>query len=116
MNKFRRFSAVTAAVSVCIGAPLAASAGSVQNAAGATVSEVDARATALAVVQAGVVQSAELETEHGKQVWSFDIKDSNSPNVIEVQVDAKTGVIVSRKMESVRDQKKEAKADQKNRR
>lgn len=114
MNKLHRFSAAALAAAICIGAPLAASAGSTQNASGTTVSEADARATALTAVPAGVIQSAELENEHGKQIWSFDIKDSRSLNVVEVQVDAKTGVIVSKKVESVKDQKKEAQADQKN--
>lgn len=115
MNKFHRFSAAAIAATLCIGAPLAASAGSTQNASGTTVSEADARAAALTAVPADVIQSAELENEHGKQIWSFDIKDSRSLNVVEVQVDAKTGVIVSKKVESVKDQKKEAQADQRNR-
>ena len=116
MNKFRRFSSVAIAAAVCIGTSLAASAGSSLNASGAKVSESAARATALAAVPAGIVQSAELEIEHGKLVWSFDIKDSKSPNVIEVQVDAMTGAVVSKKVEFVRDQKKEALADKKNKR
>ncbi len=116
MNKFRRFSAIGIASAVCIGAPMAANAGSARSTAGAKVSEAAARATALAAVPAGIVQSAELEIEHGKQVWSFDIKDAQSANVVEVQVDARTGAIVSKKVESVKDQKKEALADQKNKR
>ena len=96
---------------------MAASAGpSPHSTSGAKVSEADARATALAAVPAGIVQSAELEIEHGKQVWSFDIKAPKSADVVEVQVDAMTGTIVSKKMESVKDQKKEALADQKTKR
>ncbi len=77
----------------------------------AKVPETDARATALARVPGGAVQSAELEIEHGKLVWSFDIKTPKSFNVVEVQVDAKTGRIVSRKIETPAEQAKEAKAD-----
>ncbi|MDQ2944375.1 MAG: PepSY domain-containing protein [Acidobacteriota bacterium] len=65
----------------------------------------------MAKVPGETVQSAELEIEHGKLVWSFDIKDSKAPDVIEVQVDAKTGHIVSKKTESPAEQAKEAKAD-----
>ena len=43
--------------------------------------------------------------------WSFDIKQANSANVVEVQVDARTGAVVSKKVESPADQAKEAKAD-----
>ena len=56
-------------------------------------------------------QMTELEEEHGKLVWSFDIKDPKSPNVIEVNVDAKTGRIVSKKIETPADEAKEKKAD-----
>jgi uncharacterized membrane protein YkoI len=77
----------------------------------AKVTEPDARATALAKVPGGTVQSFELERENGKLIWSFDITDPKSPNVVEVQVDARTGRIVSRKLESPADQAKEAKAD-----
>ncbi len=77
------------------------------------VTESTARATALAAVPSGAVQSSELETEGGKQIWSFDIKESTSTDVVEVQVDAKTGLIVSKKRETRADQKREAQADQK---
>ena len=77
------------------------------------VTESAARATALAAVPLGAVQSAELENEGGKRIWSFDIKESKSVDVVEVQVDAKTGLIVSKKRETVADQKQEAQADRK---
>jgi len=77
----------------------------------AKVSEADARATALAKVPGGSVQSAELEEEGGKLVWSFDISRPKMRSIVEVLVDAKTGVIVSRKNESPAEQAKEAKAD-----
>jgi hypothetical protein len=72
-----------------------------------------ARSTALAAVPGGVVQSAELETEHGRRIRSFDIKDAGSPSVVEIQIDAKTGAVLSKTVEPPRAQKREAIADQK---
>ena len=72
--------------------------------------EVAAR-TALAKVPMGEIKSAELEKENGKLVWSFDITLPKSKNIAEVQVDAKTGKIVSNKIETPNDQAKEAAAD-----
>ena len=75
------------------------------------VSQAAARATALARVKGGIVQSAELEHEAGKLVWSFDIERPGSKNVTEVLVDATTGRIVSKKQETPAEQAKEAQAD-----
>lgn len=113
MNQLEKFSVIVVALGLGLSAPLVSAAGGSQDAlkAQAKVTETDARATALAKVPGGTVQSAELENEHGKLVWSFDIKDSRSPNVIEVQVDAKTGRVVSKKAESPAEQAEEAKAD-----
>ncbi|MEO7056759.1 MAG: PepSY domain-containing protein [Caldimonas sp.] len=72
-----------------------------------------ARSAAIAAVPGGLVQSAELETERGRRIWSFDIKDAKSPNVVEIQIDAVTGAALSKTIESPRDQKREAIADQK---
>jgi len=113
MNPLKILSIIVVALGLGISAPLVSAARASQDAlkAQAKVTESDARATALAKVPGGTVQSAELENEHGKLVWSFDIKDPKSPNVIEVQVDAQTGRIVSKKAESAAEQAKEAKAD-----
>lgn len=97
-------------------AGLVAAAASTTFAASTDVTKEAARSAALAAVPGGVVQSAELETEHGRRIWSFDIKDAKSPNVVEIQIDAKTGVVVSKAVESVHDQKREAIADQKSKR
>lgn len=77
----------------------------------ATVSESDARATALARVGNGTIRSAELEKEHGALVWSFDIARSNTKGVTEVQVDAKTGKVVSVNKESPTQEAREAKIE-----
>jgi hypothetical protein len=79
----------------------------------AKIPEADARATALAKVPAGTVSSAELEKEHGKLVWSFDIAQANSKNVTEIQVDAVSGKIVSTRTETPRQEAREAAAEKK---
>jgi uncharacterized membrane protein YkoI len=65
----------------------------------AKISMDKARATALKKVPGGKIESAELEREHGKLIYSFDIKTSK-PGVTEVNVDAITGKIVSSKQET----------------
>jgi len=77
----------------------------------ATVKEADARATALQRAPDGKVISSELEREHGKLVWSFDIARPGSKDVTEILVDARTGAIVSTQVETTADQAREAKAD-----
>jgi len=66
----------------------------------AKISEADARTMALAKVPGGSFSSSELEKEHGRLIWSFDIVQVGSKNITEVQVDAKTGKIVSTKVET----------------
>src|SRR5882672_4662029 len=68
----------------------------------AKISEADARMTALAT-----------EKEHGKLIWSFDIAQVGSKNITEVQVDAKTGKIVSSKTETPDKERQEAIAEKK---
>ncbi len=43
----------------------------------------------------GTIRESELEHEHGKLVWSFDIATPWTTDITEVQVDAVTGEIVS---------------------
>jgi uncharacterized membrane protein YkoI len=66
----------------------------------ASVSKDDAQKTALATVPSGTVKEAELEKEHGKLVWSFDIITPDSKDITEVQVDARTGVVVGTEKET----------------
>jgi hypothetical protein len=56
--------------------------------------------TALARVPGGQIQEGELEKEHGKLVYSFDVVVPNRKGVDEVQVDARSGKVVSVKHES----------------
>ena len=79
----------------------------------AKVTEAKAQKTALARVPGGSIKSSELEKERGKLIWSFDIAMPKSRNITEVQVDAKSGKIVSTQIETPADQAKEAKGDQK---
>jgi len=79
----------------------------------AKVSKSEAEKTALGKVPNGAIKSEELEREHGKLIWSFDIATRGAKNITEVQVDAMTGKIVSIKVETPKDQAKEAAADKK---
>lgn len=112
MNVTKRALLGFAAASLLVAAPLtyaeAGSASTLQ--AQAKITEADARATALAKVPNGTVKSSELEKEHGKLVWSFDITSPASKDITEVQVDAKSGKIASVKKETAAAEAKEAKS------
>ena len=75
------------------------------------ISMQTARAKALALVPGGRIQAGELETEHGKLVYSFDIKAPKRSGVEEIQISAANGTLVSRKHESAADEKSEAKSE-----
>ena len=79
----------------------------------AKVSQADARVTALAQVQNGIVKESELEKEHGKLIWSFDIATPDSKDITEVNVDAIGGTVVSTEKEKPEDEAKEAAEDAK---
>ena len=65
----------------------------------AKISMEKARSIALKNVPGGKIESAELEREHGKLIYSFDIKTAK-PGVTEVNVDAITGKVLSSKHET----------------
>lgn len=77
----------------------------------AKVSMKTARATALAQVPGGKIQAAELEREHGKLIYSFDIRVPGKSGIDEVQVDAINGVVVSIAHESPNAERKEARQE-----
>jgi hypothetical protein len=79
----------------------------------AKISEAQARTMALTKVPGESISSAELEQEHGKLIWSFDIAQVGSKNITEVQVDAKTGKIVSTRVETPDQERQEAIAEKK---
>jgi len=75
----------------------------------AKVSKEDAQKTALANVPNGTIKEGELEKEHGKLIWSFDVARPDSKDITEVNVDAITGEVVSIQKEAPEDQAKERK-------
>jgi uncharacterized membrane protein YkoI len=74
----------------------------------AKISEETARATALAQVPNGTVKSSELEREHGKLIYSYDISVPGKTGVEEVNVNAIDGSVVAREHETAKAEKKEA--------
>jgi len=77
----------------------------------ARISMKTARAAALKKVPGGKVRSAELEREHGKLIYSFDIKAPGKSGVEEVQVDAVHGGIVSMTHETPKAERNEAREE-----
>jgi uncharacterized membrane protein YkoI len=59
------------------------------------VSIASARAVALAKVTGGTIKSEELEREHGRLIYSFDMQVAGKSGIDEVNVDAMTGKIVA---------------------
>jgi uncharacterized membrane protein YkoI len=70
-----------------------------------TITLAQARAKALAL-HPGEIKSAELEKEHGAQIYSFDIKTGDG--IHEVNVDSETGKIVEDSKESSSAEAKES--------
>jgi uncharacterized membrane protein YkoI len=65
------------------------------------------KARAIASKQvAGKITSSELEKEHGKMVYSFDIRTADG-GITEVVINAKTGDVISTTVESAEDEAKE---------
>ncbi len=79
----------------------------------AKINRKQAEHIALSKVPNGRVASAELEREHGKLIWSFDIAQNGTRDIKEIQVDAKSGKIVSAQTETPKDQAVEAARDKK---
>jgi len=78
----------------------------------AKISKETATATALAQVPNGVVKDSELEKEHGKWIWSFDIAVAGSSDIKEVAVDANTGAVIAVETETPAQQAKEKAEDE----
>jgi len=77
----------------------------------AKVTQAEAQATASARVPNGTVKESELEKEHGKLIWSFDMTTPDSKDITEVNVDAITGQVVSVDKEKAEDEAKESARD-----
>ncbi len=79
----------------------------------AKISEETARATALKEVPNGTVKSSELEREHGKLIYSFDINVPGKTGIEEVNVNAIDGSVVAHEHETPKMEKKEAAQEKK---
>ena len=100
---------VALALVAALGITAAASANAgAKQASRAKVSMRTARATALAKIPGGRIQTAELEREHGRLVYSFDIRVPGKSGIEEVQVDAINGEVVSVVHESPKVERKES--------
>ena len=66
----------------------------------AKIPEGVARASALKHVPGGTITSSEVEKEHGKLIYSFDIARSKVSGVEEVHIDAMTGQFLGQHHES----------------
>ena len=75
------------------------------------ITEAAARTTALKLVKNGVVKSGELETEHGRLIYSFDIATPGKSGIDEVNINAMTGALVSKTHEGPKKEAAEAAAD-----
>lgn len=72
----------------------------------AKISRADAEKVAMKEVPNGTVKEAELEQEHGKLLWSFDMTTPGSKDITEVEVDAITGVLFKTEKEQDEDKAK----------
>ena len=77
----------------------------------ATVAPDSARRLALAQVPNGRIMEEEIEEENGKLVFSFDIKVPGKSGVDEVQIDARSGALVSKEHETPRQSARERAPD-----
>lgn len=67
-------------------------------------------ATVLLVAN-GAIAEEEIEAEHGKLVYSFDIKVAGRSGIEEIQIDARSGAMVSHEHETPRQAAQERAAD-----
>jgi uncharacterized membrane protein YkoI len=80
----------------------------------AKISKDSATAIALSRVPGATVQSAEIEREGGRLIWSFDLKTAGKTGIDEVNVNALTGKVVGKvQHETPKTEKKEARQEAK---
>ena len=77
----------------------------------AKVSEANAAKTAAARVPNGHIQAVELENEGGRLIYSYEVKVPGRSGIEEINVNAKTGAVVSTEHESPASERGEAKAE-----
>jgi uncharacterized membrane protein YkoI len=74
----------------------------------AKISLDSARAIATKRVPNGTIRSQELEREHGRLIYSFDMKVGNRAGITEVNVNARTGAVVGVSHEGAKAEAREA--------
>lgn len=74
----------------------------------AKISLDSARAIATTRVPNATIQSQELEREHGRLIYSFDMKVADKAGITEVNVNARTGAVVGVSHEGPKTEAKEA--------
>lgn len=74
----------------------------------AKVNQKTAEHIALAKVPDRKIKDGELEKENGRLQWSFDLTTPDSKDITEVNIDAKTGVVISVQKESPESETREA--------
>lgn len=79
----------------------------------AKISMQQATKIALQKVRSGKVESAELEREGGKLIYSFDIRQPNRSGITEVNVNAMNGKVVAVQHENPAKEAAEAKQEAK---
>ena len=71
------------------------------------------RATKIAMKRVhGTIKSKELEKEHGRWIYSFDIRTGKG-KITEVEIDAYSGKVINLKAETAADEMKEAREEKK---
>lgn len=79
----------------------------------AKISKDEATRIASSQVPGGTVKEGELEKEGGRWIWSFDVATPGTANITEVHVDANTGEVIRKEIETPKDEANEAKAEKK---
>lgn len=77
----------------------------------AKVTRAQAEKIALERVPNGTIKEANIEKEHGKVIWSFDLATPGTADITEVAVDAITGQVVSVDKETPAQEDKEKKEE-----
>ena len=77
----------------------------------AKLSRADAERIALSRVPGATIKEGELEKEHGKLIWSFDMATPDTKDVTEVNIDAITGAVIAVDKETAKDEAKEKKKE-----
>ena len=109
----RRTAAVVAAIALSSTSGFAAGSSQTRMLRDAKVDRTHAEGVALGVARGGTIKTSEIEREHGRLVWSFDIAMPNTRDITEVLVDAKTGKVVSVQKENAAKEAAEARAEAK---